>query len=110
MTEEERAAAIAQLNDYHRCRINGSWLLTPGVLALDAAKLASAIEEVCTFQAFDEGDDPYGERDFGAFEIGGARFIWKIDYYDLDLRNASPDPANETLTKRILTLMLAEEY
>lgn len=36
--------------------------------------------------------------------------FWKIDYLDLDLAMHSPDPADETVTARILTIMLTYEY
>jgi hypothetical protein len=49
----------------------------------------------------------YGEHDFGALEIEGERLFFKIDYYDQSLSAHSPDPADETLTKRVLTIMLA---
>jgi hypothetical protein len=52
----------------------------------------------------------YGEHDFGALEIEGERLFSKIDYYDQSLSAHSPDPADETLTKRVLTIMLAEKY
>jgi hypothetical protein len=54
--------------------------------------------------------DPYGEHDFGAVELGPDRLFWKVDYYDQALTNHSPDPADATATKRVLTIMLAEEY
>jgi hypothetical protein len=57
-----------------------------------------------------DGNDPYGERDFGAFELAGEKLIWKIDYYDRMLRDASPDPADPAVTRRVLTLMLASDY
>jgi hypothetical protein len=36
--------------------------------------------------------------------------VWKIDYYDQSLSAHSPNPSDETLTRRVLTIMLAEEY
>ena len=54
--------------------------------------------------------DPEGEHDFGAFEHGGARFFWKIDYYTPDMEHGSEDPADPSQTLRVLTIMLAEEY
>ena len=72
--------------------------------------MVQAVAAVSAFSDFSEDNDPHGERDFGAFEIGGQRLFWKIDYYDLDLALASPDAADPAVTRRILTLMLAEEY
>ncbi|WP_197425216.1 DUF3768 domain-containing protein, partial [Caulobacter sp. CCH5-E12] len=103
-------AAIAALNDACRAEPGAGWTLTPGVRTLPEAKLAQALAGVTAFADFSEDNDPHGERDFGAFEVGGARLFWKIDYYDLDLCMASPDPADPAVTKRVLTLMLAEEY
>ncbi len=62
------------------------------------------------FEDFTADNDPYGEHDFGAFQLGGEKLFWKIDYYDLALEMGSPDPADPAVTRRILTIMLAEEY
>jgi hypothetical protein len=110
MTEDDHAAAIAALNDACRAEPGAGWMLTSGVQALGEAELAQAVAAIQGFSAFCEDNDPHGERDFGAFEVGAQRLFWKIDYYDLDLSGASPDAADPAVTKRILTLMLAEEY
>ncbi|MGO9845191.1 MAG: DUF3768 domain-containing protein [Methylocella sp.] len=68
------------------------------------------LEAVRRYDAFDAASDPYGEHDFGAVEIKGTRFFFKIDYYDRDYALASADPADENVTCRVMTIMLAEDY
>ena len=50
------------------------------VHALDADVKMSILQKVSAFDNFTEGDDPYGEHDFGVIE-GVPRIYWKIDYY-----------------------------
>lgn len=68
------------------------------------------MKRVRGFDAFTDDNDPYGEHDFGSFEYAGRTIFWKIDCYDRDLNYGSPDPSDETVTARVLTVMLAEEY
>lgn len=65
---------------------------------------------VQAFDAFDEGNDPWGEHDFGALEIDDERVFFKIDYYDLTRAMHSEDPTDPTKTERVMTIMLATEY
>ena len=102
-------AKIAALNDQARltfmeCRV----IITEGVQALE--DVDAILRQVQLFDAFTPNNDPYGEHDFGAIRYQGQTIFWKIDYYDLDLYMHSPDPSNETVTARVLTIMLAEEY
>ena len=63
------------------------------------------------FDNFTEENDPYGEHDFGAFEVEGVgRIFFKVDYYDTDYSGGSDDPTDLEKTRRVLTVMLAEEY
>ena len=62
------------------------------------------------FDKFTGDNDPYGEHDFGSVEVGGNGVFWKIDCYDLALTNHSPDPTDPSVTARVMTVMLAEEY
>ena len=62
------------------------------------------------YSAFTRDNDPYGEHDFGHFELVGRSFYWKIDYYDPKCEFGSEDPADPKKTTRVLTLMLAAEY
>ena len=36
--------------------------------------------------------------------------MFKIDYYDQNLSMHSPDPAYISVTQRIITIMIGEEY
>ena len=56
--------------------------------------------------------DAEGEQkhDFGAFDADGHRIFFKIDYYDKTLTYHSPDPSDPSVTERVITIMLAEEY
>lgn len=106
------ANKIAELNDL--CRqamgIGGRLVQTAGVRALPQEDQSAIREKVETFNAFTAGDDPYGERDFGAFTHKGKRIFWKIDYYDATLTRGSEDPSDPKQTVRVLTIMLADEY
>ena len=74
------------------------------------ADFIAAVDVALTKVTFDSDNDPYGEHDFGAVEVKGRRVFFKIDFYDLDLCFASPDPADQKITRRAMTIMLAEEY
>jgi hypothetical protein len=105
------ADRIRDLNDAFRATFEGGQvMLTAGVRALPADVLARAIRMVATYDAFDAANDPHGEHDFGAFDLAGHTFFWKIDYYDTRLELGSPDPADPARTVRVLTIMLAEKY
>ena len=102
---------IRALNDaFRRSFAGGRVLLTIGVDALASDVKAMVIRKVATFDTFSEENDPHGEHDFGNFELAGRRLFWKIDYYGHDLQSGSPDPADPTVTTRVLTIMLADEY
>jgi hypothetical protein len=47
---------------------------------------------------------------FGAFEAEGAKLFFKIDYYDKTLKLGSPNPADPSVTERVITIMLTDEY
>lgn len=74
------------------------------------ADVPAVLDQVRWYDRFTAANDPYGEHDFGSFVWGEHQVFWKFDYFDLDYSMHSPDPANETVTARVLTVMLAEEY
>ncbi|NNN18235.1 MAG: DUF3768 domain-containing protein [Acidimicrobiaceae bacterium] len=105
----ERTSQIRVLNDALRQDPQrGLWLVTSRLQS--HPELPGILENVRSFCTFSQENDPYHEHDFGAFEFDGERYFWKIDYYDLTLSMASPDPCDETITRRVLTVMHASEY
>jgi hypothetical protein len=104
---------IALLNDKARKGLlpgSTKALLTREVTALPEDVLECLVGAVKAFDAFTEDNDPYGEHDFGAIELEGERYFWKIDYYDRSLRFGAEDPSDTSETMRVLTLMHASEY
>jgi hypothetical protein len=110
MSDDPKPNPVAVLNDAFRRQFGPGWLITAGLMALGDAVVADAIQAVMAVETFDEGDDPYGEHDFGAVTVRGCKLFWKIDCYDLDLAFGLPDPADPAVTRRVMTIMLAEEY
>jgi DNA-directed RNA polymerase subunit RPC12/RpoP len=107
----DRARRIAELNDAFRNTLSGGQvLISANVGGLPAPLLASAIRQMIEFGDFTPDNDPYGEHDFGCFELGACKFMWKIDYYDQRCEFGSEDPSDPRRTTRVLTLMLASEY
>tara|TARA_R110000751_G_scaffold17283_3_gene53772 strand:+ start:1950 stop:2345 length:396 start_codon:yes stop_codon:yes gene_type:complete len=86
-------------------------VLTLGINSLSHNRQVYILNRVKNFKDFNKGDDPYGERDFGAFkDEEDVKIFWKIDYYDNDMKYHSPDKTNPDKTIRVLTIMKAEEY
>jgi hypothetical protein len=107
----DRVGRIRDLNDRARAALAfRSVLVTVGVRSLHEEATSTALAKVRSFDAFTADNDPYGEHDLGSFKLGGERLFWKIDYYDRTLSAGSPDPADPSVTARVLTIMLASEY
>nr|WP_271528081.1 acyl-CoA dehydrogenase family protein [Bradyrhizobium sp. CCBAU 25338] len=98
---------IRSLNDSFRQTLvfGGTVLVTSGVTRLTIERQAKLLELVRTFDRFTLGNDSHGEHDFGSIELDATRFFFRIDYYDRDGRFASPDPADATVTRRVMTIM-----
>lgn len=112
VAREARAARIRELNDALRTqgRGNGTIAMTRGVIDHGATFVQRAHAAVVAFDDFTDENDPYHEHDFGSFEIDHVRLFFKVDYYDRTREYGSPDPADERVTHRVLTILLAEEY
>ena len=102
---------IRALNDAFRESFwGGRVMMTAGVAALDNPVRNAVVEKIKAFDAFDDGNDPWGEHDFVSIEHNGQTFFAKIDYYDPKLEAHSEDAADPEKTCRVMTIMLAEEH
>ena len=124
----EQTARIARLNDLARRAMGVACtaVATVGFRSLPEADKSQVRELIETYDAFDEDNDPHGERDFGTIyqlaegrwtterprlrEDERERVFWKLDYYDRQMEFASDDAANPAITRRVLTIMLSDEY
>jgi hypothetical protein len=88
----------------------GRIMITSGIQALGTEGAARVLAAVAGFDAFTDDTDPYGEHDCAILTVDGHRVMFKIDYYDRELAYHSPDPSDPTVTKRVMTVMLASEY
>jgi hypothetical protein len=106
-----KTEAIRTLNDELRQNLSaGMALITAGVAALGAEAVARIVKTIAVYDDFCHANDPYEEHDFGSFEADGHKIFFKIDYYVSALTVHSPDPSDPTVTKRVITIMLAQEY
>jgi len=111
LSPREDAERIATLNDSFRTTfVGGNIFVSAGVQGLGPEFVAAALAAVRVFSEFAEDNDPYKEHDFGSVMVQGQKLFWKIDYYDPSMMYGSDDPSDPKVTRRVLTVMLAEEY
>jgi Protein of unknown function (DUF3768) len=102
---------IRVLNDNLRSTfVGGQVVMTQGVNALPIDTNARVLLAVQSFSDFPKDNDPHAEHDFGSLEIGGEVYFFKFDYYALAMDGGSEDPADPSVTTRVLTIMRADEY
>jgi Protein of unknown function (DUF3768) len=102
---------IRALNDQLRQKLStGVAVVTTGVAALGPEAVDRIVQTISVFDDFCHANDPHQEHDFGSFQAEGETIFFKIDYFDNNLSCHSPDPTDPTVTKRVITIMLASEY
>jgi len=83
---------------------------TPGIINLSHDMRGRVLQAIMDFDKFEKPNDPYREHDFGSVDIEGQRFFFKIDTYDPTYRFMSEDPSDPNKTRRVMTIMRADEY
>jgi hypothetical protein len=110
-TKPTKTEQIRALNDRLRQNLSeGTTVMTCGIAALGAEAVARIVKTITVYDDFCGANDPHEEHDFGAFEAEGQVIFFKIDYFDKSLTHHSPDAADQSVTERVITIMLAEEY
>jgi hypothetical protein len=111
VVDASRTARIRALNDRLRTTgRGGDVVITGGVAALPGPVQAAVMAAVQGCAGFTPHNDPHGEHDCAALEVEGHRVLFTIDCYDVTLGGGPPDPADPAVTRRVLTIMLAEGY
>jgi hypothetical protein len=118
LVENDTSLHIRALNDEFRKEFgsvvsaitHNTLVFTSGVAAYGDDFIERALNAVREFAAFNEENHPYDEHDAGSLELDGVNLLWKIDCYDRLLDGRSSDPADAAVTRRVLTILLAEEY
>jgi hypothetical protein len=110
MTTSQTNRIRALNDDLRQHLLGGGVVVTPGITALGQKAFDRIVKTIAVYDEFCHANDPYGEHDFGSFEVEGKKIFFKIDYFDRTLTHHSPDPSDPSVTERIITIMLADEY
>ena len=125
--DADHTAEIARLNDAARAGslATSRTVLTrtlADILAGDAedpgARQANlmlgqtALRRLINETPIEPGNDPHGERDFGAVDYQGHKIFWKVDVYANDgtFSWGSETPWDPAQSYRLVTIMLASDW
>ncbi len=82
----------------------GRVVMTSGVDGLPEEIKTKVLLAVRDYDNFEDGNDPYGEHDFGVIKLDDQpKIYWKFDYYDANFEFGGD-------VNRLLTILLASEY
>lgn len=110
-TDGDHTRRIRELNDQLRTSLFGGRVMASEMVQdLHRLKLGALVDAVRGFMAWDAGNDPYGEHDFGAVLLDGENYFFKIDYLNKSADGGSENPADPAVTLRVLTIMHSSEY
>jgi hypothetical protein len=107
-TDTDRIRALN--DDLRKHLLGGGAVITAGIAALGPEAVARLVKTIAVFDDFCHANDPHEEHDVGSFRFDEVDVMFKIDYYDAALNFHSPNPADASVTTRIITIMRADEY
>ena len=111
MYTQEQLKRMQNLNDMLRIfHKNGEIVYSSGMSIFSNYDLFQIMRTISFYDDFNKDNNPYGEKDFGIVNFKNYKIIWKIDYYDNELKYHSSAPYDSNQTKRVMTVMLADEY
>jgi len=84
----------------------------PGVRQVSLMLGQAALRRLIDETPIEPGNDPHGERDFGAVEFKGHKIFWKVDVYANDgtFSRGSEMPWDARQSFRVVTIMLASDW
>ncbi len=108
MTEQTVQQWVAAMNDQFRVKgLGNGWILRPHVRSLDAESLLQLLGKIQAFTGFPKNDP----HNFGSVELDrDEEYFWKIEHFDHEQKFQSADPSNPCVTRRVMTVMRADEY
>ena len=111
MDLSDRTLRIRELNDQFRRDLpHGSVIITRGVShQFSNDQLREITQVIQAFDAVGSESDPLDEHDAGAIEFEGVTLRWLIDACGEYMAFQSPDPTDESVTRRYLLIMLDGE-
>jgi Protein of unknown function (DUF3768) len=102
---------IRALNDELRQHLLGAIaVIIAGIAALGQEAVEHIVKTIAVYDDFCQANDPHQEHEFSCVRSRRPAGIIQIDYFDKSLMYHSSDPADPSVTERVITIMLAEEY
>ena len=108
---EQWKGRVRDLNDqFRKDRKGGFYRLTDSMVALGYETCTEVLQAIAAYDDFTADNDPPGLHDFGCVTVAGEPYFWNIDYLDKSEMSESADPADASVTVRILEIMRSSDF
>lgn len=78
--------------------------------ALAREDIPVRVAALALVRRFDDFARAHDTHDYGEVVLRRRRVVFKIDYYNIDATEPSPDPSDPEVTRRVLTIAYANDY